>query len=174
MLIKSAFLGPIAASLGVSVAGIPQFPSYPIPWVAPYYAPASARLALVAVFERVCIDGTRNVEQAVKLLRTMGYTERQSTSVNRVFVKDRSSPEVQLERKGFMCMVIGDWNAGNSDQLQAMIKRRLPQARTMPAQTFGAGAELAWATGSANGVIVLKRVEVQGGAARHLVMRIAG
>lgn len=142
------------------------------PWNA---VPASPPARLVGVFAQVCLDGPRDPDAAARALRAMDYVEAPAVGDDamRSFVVDDSRPLVMLAPGGGGCAVAARARTGQSARLAALVAQRFPAARPVAPAALWPGADLAWDTGAAQGLIVLQAATTPPGRpARVIVARI--
>jgi hypothetical protein len=136
--------------------------------------PATAPAALVASFERVCLDGPTDPDRAAAALRAQDYVEtrRRPGALTRGFVVDDPRPAVLLGMDGRSCAVAAKARTGQTERIRSMVARRFPGAQAVDPARIGIRTESAWSTGT--GLVVLNRVILPGRPSELLLIRIRG
>lgn len=123
--------------------------------------PKSSPAALVAAFEKFCLDGARNPAQAAARLRAADYVAVPQAAPNGLtaFVVDDSRPMVLVSDDGRTCAVGAAARTGQTARIRAMIAQRFPAATPLPPASVSPNTELAMqAPGADGGVIFLQRL----------------
>ena len=123
--------------------------------------PKSSPTALVAAFEKFCLNGSHAPARVAANLRSADYVAvpKQEPDGVTAFVVDDTRPMVMVSDNGRTCAVGATSRSGQTARIRDMIARRYPGAATLDPAEVGPNTELAVrAAGTEGGVIFLQRL----------------